>query len=207
MSDLQHLDEHHERIGGRLVRVDFHDGEWSAATVDTHGPDKNERRAGREEALDAIAAALGVTRVVRATWDEYFMRIALEVSSRATCPRRSVGAVIVRDKTIVATGYNGSVRGMAHCHDAGCMMEEDHCVRTIHAEANALIQAAKNGARVEGATIYINVFPCWSCAKLLFNAGIARIVYSELYRPTLDPRVVGTAAALFVHLVALPGAP
>lgn len=132
------------------------------------------------------------------------MRIATEVSSRATCPRRSVGAVIVREKMIIATGYNGSVRGRPHCHDAGCMMEEDHCVRTIHAEANALIQAARSGARVEGATIYINVFPCWPCAKLLFNAGIVRIVYSELYRPTLDARVVDTAAALEVALLAMP---
>lgn len=140
----------------------------------------------------------------RSTWNEYFMRIALEVSSRATCPRRSVGAVIVREKMIIATGYNGSVRGMPHCHDADCMMEDGHCVRTIHAEANALIQAARNGGRVEGATIYINVFPCWSCAKLLFNAGIVRVVYSELYRPTLDPRVVSTAAAVGVELVTLP---
>lgn len=132
------------------------------------------------------------------------MRIANEVASRATCPRRSVGAVIVRERMIVATGYNGSVRGQPHCHGAGCMMEEDHCVRTIHAEANALIQAARNGGRVEGADIYINVFPCWSCAKLLFNAGVVRVVYSELYRPTLDPRVVETAAALGIQLLALP---
>ena len=132
------------------------------------------------------------------------MRIALDVSSRATCSRRSVGAVIVRDKMIIATGYNGSVRGMPHCYDVGCMMEDGHCVRTIHAEANALIQAARNGGRVEGADIYINVFPCWSCAKLLFNAGVVRVVYSELYRPTLDLRVVKTAAALGVVLLALP---
>jgi len=131
------------------------------------------------------------------------MRIALDVASRATCPRRSVGAVIVRDKMIIATGYNGSVRKMDHCHDVGCMMEDDHCVRTIHAEANALIQAARTGARVDGATVYINVFPCWPCAKLLFNAGVVRIVYSELYRPTLDQRVLGAAEALGVAVVAL----
>lgn len=139
----------------------------------------------------------------RASWNSYFMQIASDVSSRATCLRRSVGAVIVRDKMIVATGYNGSVRGMPHCTDAGCLMQDGSCVRTVHAEGNALVQAARNGARVDGASIYITVFPCWGCARLLFNAGITRIVYAERYRPDLDPRVVETAAALSVELVEL----
>ena len=87
----------------------------------------------------------------RVPWDEYFMNIAQVVASRSTCPRKFVGAVIVRDRTILSTGYNGSIRGMPHCSEAGHMMENDHCVATIHAEANAIIQAAKNGVMIDGA--------------------------------------------------------
>jgi dCMP deaminase len=89
----------------------------------------------------------------RLPWDEYFMKIAEVVASRSTCPRKFVGAVIVRDKTILSTGYNGSIRGMPHCSDVGHMMENDHCVATIHAEANAIIQAAKNGVNIGGSAI------------------------------------------------------
>jgi hypothetical protein len=92
----------------------------------------------------------------RVPWDQYFMNIAQVVASRSTCPRKFVGAVIVRDRTILSTGYNGSIRGMPHCTDAGGhMMENDHCVATIHAEANAIIQAAKNGVVIDGAMIYV----------------------------------------------------
>lgn len=114
------------------------------------------------------------------------MRIAKEVASRATCDRKHVGAVVVRDRSILATGYNGSIRGLPHCDDAGHMMEDHHCVRTLHAEANAIIQAARNGARIEGATIYVTASPCWGCFKMIANAGIVRIVYGEFYR---DPRI------------------
>src|SRR3989338_3436051 len=90
----------------------------------------------------------------RVDWDEYFMNIAKVVASRSTCDRKFVGAVIVRDKTILSTGYNGSIRKLEHCDEVGHIMENDHCVATIHAEANAILQAAKNGVRIEGATIY-----------------------------------------------------
>ena len=86
----------------------------------------------------------------RVPWDQYFMNIAQVVASRSTCPRKFVGSVIVRDRTILSTGYNGSIRGMPHCTDVGHMMENDHCVATIHAEANAIIQAAKNGVIIDG---------------------------------------------------------
>jgi len=86
----------------------------------------------------------------RAPWDEYFMKIAIQAGTRSTCDRKHVGAVIVRQKTILSTGYNGSVRGMPHCDDVGHMMENDHCIATVHAEANAIIQAAKNGVSVNG---------------------------------------------------------
>ncbi|MFW6197841.1 MAG: deoxycytidylate deaminase, partial [Myxococcota bacterium] len=113
------------------------------------------------------------------------------------------GAVIVRDKTILSTGYNGSIRGLAHCDDDDHMMEEGHCVRTIHAEANAIIQAAKNGTRIEAASIYVTASPCWSCFKMIANSGIERIVFGEFYR---DPRIFEVSRTLGIELVDLTGA-
>lgn len=135
----------------------------------------------------------------RASWDDYFLRIATEVASRATCPRKHVGAVLVRDKAILCTGFNGSVRGQPHCDEVGCLMVENHCQRTIHAEINALAQAARNGVRIDGATAYVTALPCWGCAKTLFNAGVTRMVYGEAYRP--DPMVLEVARALGVEMV------
>jgi dCMP deaminase len=119
---------------------------------------------------------------MRTSWDDYFMRIAAEVASRSTCDRKNVGAVIVRDKTILATGYNGSIRGLPHCDDVGHLMIDGHCARTVHAEANAVAQAARNGARIDGATIYVTASPCWGCFKLIAQGGILGIVYGEQYR-------------------------
>jgi dCMP deaminase len=136
----------------------------------------------------------------RASWDEYFMNIAREVATRSTCDRKHVGAVIVRDRCILATGYNGSVRGMPHCDDEGHLMEGGHCVRTVHAEANAIAQAARHGARVDGACIYVTASPCWNCFKLVANAGLARIVFGEFYR---DERIFKVAEALRMELVDL----
>lgn len=136
----------------------------------------------------------------RASWDEYFMNIAREVATRSTCDRKHVGAVIVRDKTILSTGYNGSVRGLGHCDDDGHMMEDGHCVRTIHAEANAIIQAAKNGTAIEGADIYVTASPCWPCFKTIANAGIGRIVFNEFYR---DQRIFDVSQTLGIELAEL----
>jgi dCMP deaminase len=137
----------------------------------------------------------------RASWDEYFMNIAAVVSSRSTCDRKLVGAVIVRDRTILSTGYNGSIRGLPHCTEVGHMMENGHCVATIHAEANAIIQAAKNGVRIEGGTLYVTASPCWSCFKQCANAGIVRICYGEFYR---DQRSFDVANKLGIELVHIP---
>ena len=134
----------------------------------------------------------------RLSWDEYFMSLAKQVSTRATCDRKHVGAVIVRDKNILSTGYNGSLPGLPHCDDVGHLMEDGHCVRTLHAEANALMQAAKHGTRVEGATIYITASPCFHCFKLIAAAGIKRICYGEFYR---DDRIFEYAAAMGIELV------
>lgn len=137
----------------------------------------------------------------RASWDQYFMKIAQVVSSRSTCQRKYVGAVIVRDRTILSTGYNGSIRGMPHCTDVGHMMEAGHCVATIHAEGNAIIQAAKNGVTIDGADIYVTASPCWNCFKQVANAGIKRICYNEFYR---DERIFGVAEKLGIELVHIP---
>lgn len=118
----------------------------------------------------------------RLSWDEYFMTIAYQVASRATCDRKHVGAVIVRDKAILSTGYNGSIRGLGHCDDEGHMMDNGNCVRTVHAEANAIAQAACNGVRIGGSSIYVTASPCWICFRLIANSGIERIVFGEFYR-------------------------
>jgi dCMP deaminase len=134
----------------------------------------------------------------RASWDEYFMQIAQQAATRATCDRKHVGAVIVRDKTILSTGYNGSIRGLPHCDDVGHMMDNGHCIATVHAEANAIIQAAKNGTAINGADIYVTASPCWNCFKLIVNSGIKRIVFLEFYR---DERILSVAEAAGVELV------
>ena len=95
----------------------------------------------------------------RVSWETYFMNIAREVATRSTCDRKHVGAVIVRDKTILSTGYNGSIKGLPHCDEAGHEMVEGHCVRTTHAEANAIVQAAKNGVKIDSAEIYVTASP------------------------------------------------
>ena len=136
----------------------------------------------------------------RANWDEYFMRIAVEVAGRSTCDRKHVGAVIVRDKAVLSTGYNGSVRGASHCTEVGCLMENNHCVRTVHAEANALVQAARHGVLLEGAEIYVTASPCFSCFKLIANAGIRRIFYGEFYR---DHRIHDVAEKIGMELISL----
>jgi dCMP deaminase len=133
----------------------------------------------------------------RASWDEYFMRIAIQAGTRSTCDRKHVGAVIVRDKTILSTGYNGSIRGMPHCDDVGHMMENSHCVATVHAEANAIIQAAKHGTPINGADIYITASPCWNCFKLIANSGIQKICYLEFYR---DKRILEIARRVGIEL-------
>jgi dCMP deaminase len=134
----------------------------------------------------------------RASWDEYFMNIAREVATRSTCDRKFVGAVVVRDRSILATGYNGSIRGLTHCDEDGHLMEDNHCVRTVHAEANAIVQAARNGVRIEGASIYVTASPCWGCFRLIANAGIVRIVFGEFYR---DKKIFEFSQKLGIELV------
>ena len=138
--------------------------------------------------------------MARSSWDQYFMDIARQVATRATCDRKHVGAVIVRDRTILSTGYNGSIRGMPHCDEIGHTMENGHCVATIHAEANAIIQAARNGVNINGGEMYTTASPCWNCFKLIANSGIVRIFYGEFYR---DERSLQVAKQIGLSLIDL----
>lgn len=131
----------------------------------------------------------------RPSWDEYFMEMAELTAKRSTCMRRQVGATIVKDKHILATGYNGAPRGMPHCEDkGGCLREQlnipsgerHELCRALHAEQNAIIQAATSGQNIEGATIYITHHPCIICAKMIINAGIDRIVIKSGYPDELS---------------------
>ena len=137
----------------------------------------------------------------RPTWDEYFMEVAEVVSKRATCLRRNVGAVVVKDKRILATGYNGAPTGLSHCAEVGCLREKlgipsgeriEIC-RGLHAEQNALIQAARYGISLDGSTVYTTLEPCITCAKMLVNAGIKRVVYSEPYPDPLSREIFAEA--------------
>jgi len=121
---------------------------------------------------------------VRKSWDEYFLDIAFQVAGRSTCPRRRVGAVVVADRRLRGAGYNGSPRRMPHCAEAGCLLVDGHCVRTIHAEINALMESAP--AERDGATLYVTDYPCSECAKVIVNSGVKRVVYSRPYAVERD---------------------
>ena len=139
-----------------------------------------------------------MVKKVRVSWEKYFMNIAIEVATRSTCDRKNVGAVIVREKTILSTGYNGSIKGLPHCDEVGCEMIDGHCVRTTHAEANAIVQAAKNGVRIDRAEIYVTASPCYNCFKFIANAGIKKIYYNEFYR---DERILDHAEKANIQLL------
>lgn len=147
----------------------------------------------------------------RPSWDEYFLQLARQAATRSTCLRRQVGAVLVRDKRILATGYNGAPRGVAHCLDVGCLREElgipsgerHELCRAIHAEQNAVIQAALHGVAIEGATLYATVHPCILCAKMLINCGVREIHYLEGYPDDLSKAMLAEAGVK-LHKEELP---
>lgn len=138
----------------------------------------------------------------RPSWDEYFMDIAAAVATRSTCRRRQVGAVIVKGKRILTTGYNGAPQGLSHCLDLGCMREQlgipsgerHELCRGLHAEQNAIIQAALYGVEIQGASLYCTHMPCSACTKMLINAGILRVVYKQGYPDELAQALVAEAA-------------
>ena len=145
----------------------------------------------------------------RPSWDEYFLRITEEAARRSTCLRRHVGAILVRDKRILTTGYNGAPRGLPHCSEAGCLREQEgvpsgerhELCRGLHAEMNALLQAAAHGIRIERATLYSTTFPCSLCAKMLINCGIERIVCTQDYPDQLAKEMLSQAG---IEVVILP---
>jgi dCMP deaminase len=138
----------------------------------------------------------------RPSWDEYFISIAYLVSTRSTCLRRKVGAVLVKDKRIIATGYNGAPSGLKHASEVGCLREElkipsgerHELCRGLHAEQNAIIQAALHGVSTKGATLYCTHCPCSLCTKMLINAGIKEIIYVEGYPDWLAKRIAEEAS-------------
>ncbi len=137
----------------------------------------------------------------RPSWDEYFMDIATLVASRSTCLRRQVGAVLVKDKRILSTGYNGAPAGVSHCLDSGCLREElgipsgqrQELCRAVHAEQNAIIQAALHGVSTKGSVLYCTTRPCVLCAKMLINAGVEEIFFKGLYPDELALAVLNEA--------------
>ena len=124
----------------------------------------------------------------RPSWDDYFMAIAKIIAARGTCDRLYAGSVLVKENRIIATGYNGSPAGLPHCNDVGHLLEEGHCVRTIHGEHNSLLQAARQGGTsTQGSTMYTKYSPCIHCAKYVIACGIQRVVVGKIYR---NPQVV-----------------
>lgn len=128
---------------------------------------------------------------IRKSWDQYFVEHALHVSERGTCSRARVGCVLVKENRVIATGYNGSPKGMPHCDDIGHLMKDGHCVRTNHAEENALLQCARLGISSEGATAYVTHEPCLYCTRQLNQAGIKRIVYVKPYPNDYNEYFIG----------------
>lgn len=119
----------------------------------------------------------------RPSWDNYFAQAALHAATRSTCPRAQVGCVMVHDNLALVTGFNGAPRGMDHCTDVGCLIENNHCIRSLHAEQNAIIQAARTGVSLVGATAFVTHHPCALCANMLINVGVVRVVYLNMYPP------------------------
>lgn len=151
----------------------------------------------------------------RPSWEEYFMDIARLVARRSTCLRRQVGAVMVKEKNILATGYNGTPSGITHCSETGCLREQlkvpsgerHELCRGLHAEQNAIIQAARHGVNISGATLYCTNSPCIICSKMLINAGICRVVYLDGYPDSLSLDMLheaGIEVAVFADLVPKP---
>lgn len=149
-------------------------------------------------------------KYVRPTWDEYFMEVCRSIAKRATCDRGRSGCVIARDHHILVTGYVGAPKGLAHCDDAGHLFKEvhhedgtttRHCVRTVHAEQNAICQAAKRGISIDGATLYCKMTPCRTCAMLIINCGIVRVVAEKRYHDSADTvRMFKEAGIILEHL-------
>ena len=136
----------------------------------------------------------------RPSWDEYFLKLAMLASERATCPRMHCGCILVKDRFVLATWYNGSLPGQPHCEDEGCLIVDNHCVRTNHAEINAVVQATRHGVNIVGSTAYITNMSCTTCAKALIAAGIKRVVVFSDYHDTLATQFYNDAGVEIVKM-------
>ena len=136
----------------------------------------------------------------RPDWDTYFLKLAMLASERATCPRMHCGCVLVKDNHVLSTGYNGSLPGTPHCYDAGCLVVDNHCVRTNHAEMNAICQATRHGMALAGATAYVTNLPCTACAKALIAVGIIRVVIFSDYHDSLAEHFFQESGVKLVRL-------
>ncbi len=151
--------------------------------------------------------------MTRPSWDQYFMDITRLVATRSTCLRRQVGAILVKGRNILATGYNGVPSGITHCDVEGCLRvrlnvpsgERHELCRGLHAEQNAIIQAARHGVNIDGATLYCTTMPCIICTKMIINAGIAKVVYAEGYTDDLAREMIREAAIVVEHFNGEPG--
>ncbi|RII30642.1 MAG: cytidine deaminase [Geobacter sp.] len=149
----------------------------------------------------------------RPSWDQYFMDITRLVATRSTCLRRQVGALLVKDRNILATGYNGVPSGITHCDAVGCLRdrlnvpsgERHELCRGLHAEQNAIIQAARHGINIDGSTLYCTTMPCIICSKMIINAGIGAIVYTEGYADELAREMIEEAGIKVIHFIAETG--
>jgi len=147
---------------------------------------------------------------LRPSWDEYFLKLADSVASRATCDRGRSGCVIVKDRQILVTGYVGSPRGLAHCDDVGHLMKKtvhedgsvtQHCVRTVHAEQNAITQAARRGIALDKSTLYCRMTPCRTCAMLIINCGIERVVCERKYHAGAESEAMFKEAGILLEFI------
>jgi dCMP deaminase len=145
--------------------------------------------------------------MARPEWDEYFMQLARAASTRATCERRHVGCVIVRDRRVISTGYNASIRGMEHCDSAGHMIVNGECIRALHAEENAIVNSAKHGVSIEQSVLYTTHFPCWNCFRKIANAGIVQIIYDEFKFGGITREILDVMLSVGINLTSLHDGP
>lgn len=195
--DIKKLDAKHSSKSSYEIQIDK--CKEMADIILKNGSTIDDLRKKVDKIIKDLNIEIGIKRP---SWDEYFMKLAYLVRERSTCLSRNVGAVIVRDKKILTTGYNGPPRGLKHCNErGGCIRDQldipnnqsKEITRAVHAEQNAIAQAASSGVSVEGSTIYCTNFPCFTCIKILINAGIKEIVYHEDYEDPLSKAIIKEA--------------
>lgn len=143
--------------------------------------------------------------MTRSDWDLYFMDMARAASARSSCPRAHVGAILVKDRQVVSTGYNGAIAGQPHCDDVGCLVINDACQRAVHSECNAIFSAAKRGASTDGSECFCTHFPCWPCFRSLAQSGIKRIVFNEWKANRMTPEIYNEIVKTPIEIVDLQG--